>query len=170
MTVFIDNGVTGTIGAVLDDGTPVCFREMPTIKQQDYTKAKKNVTRIDVRELYNRLDKLRTEASSFGENLSVFLERPMVNPTRFSATISAVRALEATITVLEALDIGYQFVDSKEWQKGLLPSSGKKGFDSKTLKQESHDIGIRMFPEFKELIHKHKDADGILGAYALNRR
>ncbi len=170
MTLFIDNGTTGSVGAVKSDGSPICFWEVPTVKLQDYTKAKKNVTRIDVRELYNRLDKLRNEASSFGENLSVFLERPMINPTRFTATISAVRALEATITVLEALNIGYQFVDSKEWQKGLLPSSRKKGTDSKTLKQESHDIGIRMFPEFEELIHKHKDADGILGAYALNRR
>lgn len=170
MTIFIDNGTTGTIGAVTENGNAVLFVETPNLKQQDYTKAKKNVSRINVAELAKILRVFHEQAQSLGESLSVYLERPMINPTRFTATITAVRALESTMTVLEALEIGYQFVDSKEWQRGLLPSAGKKGTDSATLKQESHDIGIRMFPQYKTLIEHHKDADGILGAYALNRR
>lgn len=170
MTIFIDNGTTGTIGAVSEKGKALLFEEMPIIKQQDYTKAKKNVSRINGFELMIMLRRLATEHEGDEDTINVYLERPMVNPTRFTASICAVRALEATITVLETLCLGYQFVDSKEWQRRLLPSAGKKGTDSATLKQESHDIGIRMFPQYKTLIEKHKDADGILGAYALNKR
>ena len=170
MTIFIDNGTTGTIGAVSEKGKALLFEEMPIVKQQDYTKAKKNVSRIDGSKLTTMLRDLATEHEGDEEAIYAYLERPMINPTRFTASICAVRALEATMTVLESLCIGYQFVDSKEWQRGLLPSSGKKGTDSATLKKESHDIGIRMFPQYKELVDKHKDADGILGAYALNRR
>ena len=45
------------------------------------------------------------------------LERPMVNPTRFQATASALRALEATLNVVELLKFSYSYCDSKEWQK-----------------------------------------------------
>jgi ribosome biogenesis protein Tsr3 len=83
----------------------------------------------------------------------------MVNPGRFTATISAVRALEATLIVLEELDIAYDYIDSKGWQKDLLPL-GLKSSDQQ--KKASAEVGIRMFPQFKELITKHKDADGIL--------
>lgn len=159
--MFIDNGVTGSIGVIRKDGESF-FLLTPTVKMQDYTKAKKSISRIDVNKLMAIVMEHRPSMA--------YLERPMINPTRFSASISAVRALEATLSVLEALEVPYQFVDSKEWQKGLLPSSGKKGTDSATLKQESHDIGIRLFPMHKELIHKHKDADGILGAFAFSKK
>ena len=35
--------------------------------------------------------------------------------------------------------------------------------------QEANRSRLRMFPQYKELIEKHKDADGILGAYVLHR-
>lgn len=159
--MFIDNGVTGSIG-IIKSSTESVFLLTPTVKMQDYTKAKKNITRVDVPKLMQIVMENRPAI--------VILERPMINPTRFAATISAVRCLEATLSVLETLEVPYKFVDSKEWQRGLLPSSGKKGTDSATLKQESHDIGIRLFPMHKELIHKHKDADGILGAFAFSIR
>ncbi len=162
--VFIDNGVTGTIGIIDSQNEETLFMEMPAKKVQDYTKKKKNITRIDAYGLYELINE-----HVAGKPCMFFLERPMVNPTRFTATISAVRALEATISIIEALGLPYQFVDSKEWQKGLLPSSGKKGTDSATLKKESHDIGLRLFPQHSELINKHKDADGILGAYAFSK-
>lgn len=164
-TIFIDNGTTGTIGSFnKEKGTT--FILTPIVKVQDYTKAKKTISRIDTVALARHLSTIAPEPTS----AMAYLERPMINPTRFMASISAARSLEATITVLESLAIPYQFVDSKEWQRGLLPSAGKKGTDSATLKKESMDIGIRLFPQHKELIQKHKDADGILGAYALRTR
>ncbi len=170
MTVFIDNGVTGTIGAVRADGLAVCFCKTPSVKVLDYTKVAQRVTRIVIPDLKNIIVELRDLAKSRDEVFNVYLERPFKNPRQFVTTVTAVRAFEATISLLESLDIGYQIVDSKEWQKGLLPSSRKRGTTSAILKKESHDIGIRMFPQYRELIQEHEDADGILGAYALNRR
>lgn len=159
--IFIDNGVTGSIGWY--DGSHFGFLPTPTVKMQDYTKEKKNVSRIDVANLAGVLESI-VEGDKAG--CQVVLERPLVNPARFNATVSAVRALEATISVLETMGLSYRFCDSKEWQRGLLPSSGHKGVASATLKQESRDIGIRMFPSLGDSIRKHKDADGILGAYS----
>lgn len=161
MVIFIDNGVTGSIG-IIGKRTKE-FKLTPTVKMQDYTKAKKNVSRIDVPAFKDLL--FHAFANRMGEeDVIAVLERPMINPARFSASISAARSMEATVAVLEALEIPYKFCDSKEWQKGVLPSSGKKGTDSATLKQESKDVGLRLFPEFRELISKHGDADGLLGA------
>ena len=42
------------------------------------------------------------------------------------------------------------YIDSKEWQKELLPS-GCKGEELKTA---SRDIGCRLFPKYKDLIIK----------------
>lgn len=162
--IFIDNGVTGSIG-VYDDNYSF-FTKTPVIHTQDYTKHKKEITRVDT--VY--LKAILATELELNPNILVVLERPMVNPKRFTATESALRAMEATITVIETLELPYIFCDSKEWQKGILPSSGKRGTTSDVLKKESLDIGIRLFPKWKELILKHKDADGILGAYQFYKK
>lgn len=56
----------------------------------------------------------------------VLLERPMVNPGRFVATGSALRALEATVIVLEQLRLQPPYIDSNEGQKALLPAGLKR--------------------------------------------
>lgn len=148
--IGIDNGVSGTIGIVgLVDGLKL-FDKTPTKKEQDYTKAKKLVTRIDSAKLKESLLPYQNM------NCIALLERPMVNPSRFVATASALRAWEATIVILEDLKIPYMPIDSKEWQKELLPK-GTKGDD---LKAASKDIGSRLFPELKDF--NHPDRDGIL--------
>ncbi len=91
----------------------------------------------------------------------------MVNPTRFKATTSALRALEATLCVIELLRYPYTYIDSKEWQRELLPSAIKGGPE---LKKASMQIGCRMFPKHKEKIIKQKDADGILLAEFCRRK
>ncbi len=85
----------------------------------------------------------------------------MVNPMRFMATTSALRSLESTLTVIEYLKLPLSYIDSKEWQKLLLPQ-GIKGSDE--LKKASLDIGCRLFPQHSDLIKRHKDADGLLMA------
>ena len=153
----IDNGVSGSIGVVDNEGNSWWFKT-PTKSEQSYTKTKQNITRIDVIKLTDIL-------SPFKEG-KVFLERPLVNPKMFKATMSAIRALEATLNVIEVLQIPLEYVDSKEWQKDLLPS-GMKG--SSLLKKASKDIGIRLFPKFTEDITKHGDADGLLIAEHFKR-
>jgi len=97
-------------------------------------------------------------------NSGVFclLERPMVNPGRFKATASALRALEATLIVLERLNIPFQYIDSKEWQRHLLP----KGIEKDELKKAALDVARRLFPSVQT-----KDADSLLIAeYARRMR
>jgi hypothetical protein len=151
--VGIDNGVSGSIG-ILDPEFSIQDRFFltPVIEQYNYTKAKKKIHRIDVVGLRHILDPLK------GDIARLMLERPMVNPGRFQATASALRALEATLIILEELQIPYEYIDSKGWQKLLLP----QGIKGDELKKASVDVGIRLFPKFMETITKHKDADGLL--------
>lgn len=154
--IGIDNGVTGSIGIIVtNDLVPIEaeFMLTPTIKMQDYTKTKKNITRLDFSKMVNILAKHNPKESI------IVIERPMVNPTRFKATTSALRCLEATLNAIDITGHSYMFIDSKEWQKALLPH-GVKGHD---LKYVSLQIGMRLFSSvYNELGFKPKDMDGIL--------
>lgn len=151
--IGIDNGTTGTIGVITDDKCVIDFFLTPKKTEQSYTKKKKNISRIDHESLFNEL-----EFYDLSNSIAI-IERPLVNPGLFTATLSAVRALESTLIVLERLDVPVQYCDSKQWQRELLPQ-GIKG--STELKKASKDIGCRLFPQHAELIKKHKDADGLL--------
>lgn len=150
--IGIDNGVTGSVGVVKDNGR-YQFYKTPCFMEQNYTKTKGNISRIDHDAFYFLLKPYANK------KCKAFLERPMVNPGRYKATISAIRALESSLIIIEALHIPYEYVDSKGWQKELLPK-GTKGVNE--LKKASVDIGCRLFPKFKNIIRQHKDADGLL--------
>lgn len=157
--IGIDNGATGSIGIVGKELTYYEFMETPVTFGQDYTKTKKNVSRVNVTAFAEVVSILK----EYGMCVAV-LERPMKNPARFDATCSAMRTLEAELTVLELYEIPYMFIDSKEWQKEMLPK-GVTG--TKELKKASLDIGKRLFPEIKD---KHPDRDGILIAEYARRK
>lgn len=156
--IGIDNGVSGTI-AVLKPHGGIFFGKTPVKSQLSYTKVKKNITRIDVPAVIELLETLVNPI----ENSFALIERPMVNPGRFQATASALRACEATLIIIEALGIPYQYVDSKEWQKVMLPS----GLKGPKLKDASLQIGQRLFPSVKI---KHTDYDGLLIAEYARRK
>ena len=146
--IGLDNGVSGSIGQISPNG--IMYKKMPVIRQLNYTKTKKWIHRVDYSGLRFILE------SNLPEEMIVYLERPMVNPGRFQATMSAIRALEATLIILEDLKIPYQYIDSKEWQKVLLPAELK----GEELKAASLDIGKRKFPQID--FKGFKDADGLL--------
>lgn len=153
--VAIDNGVSGSIGIITEDGESFMYKT-PTKNEQSYTKAKNRITRVDV-------VKLKAMLSMCASNSKVILERPMVNPKMFRTTMSAMRALEATICVLEDLNLPFEYEDSKSWQKEMLPS----GYKGEELKVASLDIGKRLFPHIDL---KHPDRDSILMAEYLRRK
>ena len=155
--VGIDNGVSGTIG-IVGEGIEPIFVKTPVKKEQDYTKTKKIITRLDYSkfmELFSGLNK---------NDICVVMERVMVNPTRFAATVSALRCHEAELIMIELLGCKHMFIDSKEWQKAMLP----KGCTGDELKKASLDIGNRLFPQFEDI--KHPDRDGILIAEYARRK
>jgi hypothetical protein len=144
----IDNGVSGSLGIINCVGK-VFYLHTPIKKELNYTKVKKWLNRID-------LIKLKEIFNSLVGEVIVYIERPMINPMRFQASVSAIRALEATLIAIEEFNFSYQWIDSKEWQKELLPS-GLKGPE---LKEASLQVAKRLFPkvDFKGF----EDADGLL--------
>lgn len=154
--IGIDNGVTGTI-AWMGEGVNTDMIETPVKSEQSYTKEKKNITRIDYPEVVKWLKAVINHLGSPSEAL-VVIERPMINPLRFQASVSAARSLEATLIAIESLGIPRMYVDSRQWQKALLPH-GCKGPE---LKRASADIGCRLFPDRESIIGRHKDADALL--------
>lgn len=160
--IGIDNGVSGSI-AIIGENIKTLYLATPTFVQQDYTKKKSNVTRIDTVALADLFESEVLDNYDV-DDIIVGIERPMVNPTRFVATASALRAWEATLIVLDRLQLPYVIVDSKQWQRKLLPK-GVTG--SSELKKASLDVGNRLFPQFKEI--KHSDRDGLLIAEYLRQ-
>jgi hypothetical protein len=158
--VSIDNGVTGSIAILSEDD--VEFIKTPTISQTNYTKSKKqNITRLNVMEF------MRILSNCDRDNTIVLVERPFVNPKMFMTSLCSIRCFEATIVCLEALELPYEYIDSKTWQKEMLPKGCKKSVE---LKKASLDVGIRLFPGWKKEIIKQKDADSLLMAEWARRR
>lgn len=154
----VDNGVTGTIGIVGEGIEPKIYHT-PVKKEQNYTKKKDNITRLDANGFADILKQFDAK------DVMVVMERPMVNPTRFKATTSALRCFEAQLILIEHLGFAYCYVDSKDWQRELLPK-GIKGTDEQ--KKASKDIGKRLFPQLADF--KHSDFDGLLIAEYARRK
>ncbi|RLB93544.1 MAG: hypothetical protein DRH26_03615 [Deltaproteobacteria bacterium] len=112
--IGIDNGVTGSICILDENGNCLEYFPTPVQKTLNYTKAKEYVNRVTVRALAEML-------TPYAKTATVILERPMVNPLRWKASISAIRCDEATRGVLEALGTKLIYVDSREWQTPMLP-------------------------------------------------
>lgn len=137
----IDNGVTGSIGFV--SGSEAFMFKTPVFKDRYYTKKEKFATRIDTKKLSDILTRFNPT--------EVAIERPMLNPGKWQASISAARSMEATLIVLENLNIKYFFVDSKQWQK-VLGEGNTKVMAIEYAKQKYPNIDYTKF----------KDADGLL--------
>lgn len=154
--IGVDNGVTGSIGIIPSYGE-AWWEPMPVRKELSYTKAKKYISRIDV-------EKLRKILNQTVSPCMALIERPMTNPVRMLAMFSGMRALEATLIVLEEYKIPFQYVDSKEWQKVMLPS-GLKGDE---LKKASVEVARRLWPSLA--LPKGRDADSLLMAEWARRK
>lgn len=170
--LFFDNGTTGTIGWIyghyLSDFDMI---EVPVKKRASFHKDPRSTTVIDVEKLKGTIQGWMEQANLIPKDVIAYRERPMINPKRWQASMSASRADEAETIMLEQMGIKYKYVDSKAWQRHVLPSSGKAGTTSDMLKAESMDIGLKEFkdhPGIVQCVRKHGDADGILGAYVFN--
>jgi hypothetical protein len=152
-----DNGTSANGVAVLGPDNYVKYLKLPVKNELSYTKEEHHITRID----FPALNQLIADLKLPKTTLAV-LERPMINPMRFRASISAVRCLEAELIVIESLGFRLEYVDSKQWQRVLLP--GIEG--STELKKASLELGRKLYPDLK----LKKDADSLLIAHwAMNR-
>lgn len=171
--VGVDNGITGAIGIIFPKGKYYLY-SMPSKSEQNYTKKKQVISRVD----YSELEKIFLPLKN--KNVIVVMERPMVNPLRFKSSTSALRALESLLICIESFGFPRMYCDSKDWQSVLLPVSikkktkkkdnrlkkrekivkKKKEEDKAKLKKESLDIAKRLFPTID--YSKFKDGDAIL--------
>jgi hypothetical protein len=164
--IGFDNGVTSQgIGVVSGElNKKASLYKLPVKKELSYTKEAKHITRLDYEGLCSTFGRILEDYDIKDTSFVLIgLERPMINSTRFNASLSAIRALEATLIAIEKFSFPFEYVDSKEWQKVLLPKN-IKGSDA--LKDASRDIGKRMFP----CLDIKKDADGLLIAEYLRRK
>ena len=158
--IGVDNGTSGTVGFMPTslESWPDMI-ETPIKMEQSYTKKAQTISRVDHDRLWDILNTALLENRVQPSDCLAILERPLINPMMFKTTVSAARSLEATVIILECLKIPFMYMDSKEWQKELLPEGIKT---SPARKKASMDIGLRLFPALEKIIRKHKDADGIL--------
>jgi hypothetical protein len=157
--IGIDNGVSGSIAVLDNSGKVLLFEQTPIKSERNYTKEEHFLNRLDhakLKELFFLVFKLNDNST---ENIKIYIERPMVNPMRWKASMSAIRCLESLLVVLEQLklDKSYEYIDSKEWQKAMLPKSViKKG--SEKLKKSGIRVSKKLFPSVKITT----DADALL--------
>ena len=175
--IGIDNGVTGSIGFLGDR----CEFEsqyfaIPTKNALNYTKKQAFLRRIDTIALSVLLKRIVNTGSQ--EEVFCMIERPMINPMRWKASMSAMRALEATLIILEHWRIPYEYVDSGEWQSALLPKPApvhkkvskakRRELQHQALKSMSLLVAQRLFPKFA--LSGFADADGLLIAEHCRRK
>lgn len=160
--IGIDNGITGSVGIITEDGK-VTYVKTPTKWELSYTKKVKHITRIEGTKLYDLFKPY------VGQDVHLMLERPMVNPQYFVATLSAMRSLEATLIVIEICGFKFEYLPSTEWQDVLLPEmyEGVK-VEKENLKPVSLAIGSKLFPQID--YKGFKDADGLLIAEYCRRK
>lgn len=156
--IGIDNGVSGSVAAVNEDCSWSVVADMPTYSEQDYVRKKQNVTRIDTGDLHHWFQDVVVAYCGGEEGVRVVLERPMIFPGRFRATMSAIRAWEAVLIVLANFPWPRIVIDSRKWQKELLP----EGCHGSELKTASVQVGCRLFPDHHHWIIDHKDSDSLL--------
>lgn len=171
----IDNGSTGTVSCIIPYNNYVSFIQTPSRECLDYTKQIQYISRID----YNVFkqwfkNNLKKGNKIYKQQLKpiVILQRPMVNPQRFKQSGHALRAFQATILLLEQLELQYIIIDSKKWQHHFFG----KNTSQLDLKKQSLQLGIKIIQqicnnsqqknegceEMKQCIRKHGDADGLL--------
>lgn len=152
--VACDNGISGSFAWVNEDCSESGVMTTPTFVEQDYTIKKQNVTRVDFKQVFAWFNENHLNGSS----ARIVMERPFVNPMMFRATLSAIRAWEATLIAIYDLQLPRIVIDSKKWQKAMLPA-GCKGTE---LKAASVQVGKRLFPDHSDWIDAQKDADSLL--------
>lgn len=156
-TLGVDNGVTGSWaivgpGLALTTGTPT--------KDAVLNRAGKMGKRVDVVECIQWVkNAIPTDKPGELASIRAYVERPFTGSAMMiNTTVLAARAFEATIIALEHLGIGYEVVDSRQWQSVMLP--GIKGRED--LKRASKAKGIQLYPSLAKYINQIGDADGLL--------
>lgn len=171
--IGIDNGVSGAL-AYYKDGI-MGIKDLPIKNVQSYTKKVQFINKIDFVGLKSIFQLFR----SYNQPIKVLWERPFVNPMMFNSSILSMLSYQTTLNVFEELQIPFEMIDSKVWQKAMLPQgiyktvqdkNGKNRIkaDKKVLKKASIDMANRIYPYLE--IKKDGQADAVMICEYLRRK
>jgi hypothetical protein len=153
-TLGIDNGVTGSLAII--GPSHAAMTSTPT-RDATMGRAGKIIRRVDTVELIQWIKNAMPVDNM--ATVQAYIERPFTGSAMMiNTTVLAARAFEATVIALEQLGIGYEVVDSRDWQKPMLP--GVTGREN--LKRASKAKGIQLYPALKPYIEQVGDADSLL--------
>ena len=155
--IGMDNG-TGACGIALLSDSVVRYDKLPVKHEASYTKEERHISRLDA----PGLRQLFTSWNLPKDSTLVTMERPMLNPMRWRASVSAARCLEAELVVIEEFGYDLEYIDSKQWQHVLL--AGVEGSDN--LKKASLEKAKQLYPQFKF----KKDGDSMMIAHWAKNR
>ena len=173
-----DNGTTAHFTLVDIEGNLIAYEKIPTFLQASWSKPTKrkyktkngyvskpyqaHFTFVDI----DALKELLLKVVPSTEHTICYLERPAVNffmGWQIQSSLSAFGAWQSVLYVLKSLGIECIMIDSKQWQKDLIPQatgknnkeylkSLKKGERNKLLKEAADKFAHELFPsiEFKE--------------------
>lgn len=170
LVIGMDNGCTGTICSWIVENNKIDFRQTPSKHMLNYQKDINYIDRLDHEEIKTWINNQIKCAKLLYNNeirIIIILERPMVNPQRFDASLNAVRAFEALLVILQQLNLKYITIDSKQWQHHFFG----KDTSFMNLKLESLKMGIDLLRQYKnnknyaemiEVVKSHGDADALL--------
>ena len=185
----LDNGATGTISCIIkypDDSYKIYFEKTPADNVLDYQQTIQYIARINWKKLKDWFEHIiKTETNNYIKKYNfdkkdvkilIVLERPMINAERFKQSKNAARAFEATLIVLEMLNLenNYVIIDSKKWQHHFFG----KNTVLIDLKEASKNMGIEFlnsisktkYKKIIDIINSHGDADSLLiSKYALEK-
>lgn len=158
VTIGIDNGSSGSIGILGPDGAT--FEAVPTQDYLHYGKKGSIGQRLDRKALAALISGRIDRGIAERHQARVYVERPFSGKF-INAVVPAHRFFEATIITLEDLSLGYEVVDSREWQTEVL--GNVRG--SPLLKKASKLRGVQLYPQLEAAIKSQGDADGLLIAH-----
>jgi hypothetical protein len=161
---FIDNGSTGFIAILNENGSILHFSKVPVSKVLLYTKTRQTFNLVASNELKSII--ASTISKSKDKTIQIALERPAINPRRGTNSIKYSFANWLVVDQLISVEMGLfcETVDSKKWQSKMLPTHNT-GETKKVAKQ----IVQRVFPGISVKIPSGGE-DALLGAEWLRRR
>lgn len=157
--IGLDNGTTGSLAVYDTNLNIMAMHNLPVKNGLDYTKKAKHITRIDHPGMCELLTQIK---SGTNNDIHVYMEKPFTGGAMFMQnSIKAFRCFEAELIALEECEIGYTVINSKDWQKHIIPK-GIKG--SKELKKAALEIARRLYPYLSEKLNLG-NADSVLIAH-----
>lgn len=165
----IDNGITGSIALMDQNGKVIYHAPVPVYKERKWTKPKKQKLKTKTKIVYDEITVIDIDAlqrmlvtfTSQTSDIHAFVERPAISYAAawsMKTSISAAMSWAYVIYVLKKLQIPRTDLDSKEWQHQLIPeASGEKnkeymktlkaGERNKLLKEAAYDLAKTLYPK-----------------------